>query len=226
VGLGLGAQALDRLQRDPAVRNELYHYRRLDRKHDLPYLGGYSRNGETIYIDRHLPEELEYDLDGRKRKFRPDRFLEMHESWEKTLIDRCGYTYDGAHRVATGVERRAVLAAGLDWSAYSNALKPFIKADERERLEKVPADLDMTPYQSPPVDHALVERMQAAMGAERKYSKAEASYADNRGSGPRHCGPRRGWVSGACAHFEVPRACELVRGVIVPEGLCKYWEAK
>jgi hypothetical protein len=223
---GMSSQALERIQQDPALRGQLHRYRSLDREHDLPYLAGYSRDGSTIYIDRHLPEELEYELDGRKRPFRPDRFLEIHEGWEKTLIDRLGYTYDGAHRVATGAERRAVLAAGLDWSAYSNALKPYIKADEHEHLEKVPADLDMTPYLSPPVDHALVERMQAAMGGERKHSKAEASYASNKGIGSRHCGPRRGWPTGDCEHFEAPRTCDLVRGVIAPEGLCKYWSAK
>ena len=29
---------------------------KLDRRHDIPYLAGYSRNGKTIYIDRHMPK--------------------------------------------------------------------------------------------------------------------------------------------------------------------------
>jgi len=30
----------------------------LDRKHDIPYLAGYSLDGKTIYIDRHLPRKM------------------------------------------------------------------------------------------------------------------------------------------------------------------------
>ena len=30
--------------------------RKLDRRYDIPYLAGYSRNGKTIYIDRHMPK--------------------------------------------------------------------------------------------------------------------------------------------------------------------------
>ena len=29
---------------------------KLDRRHDIPYLAGYSRDGKTIYIDRHMPK--------------------------------------------------------------------------------------------------------------------------------------------------------------------------
>ena len=30
--------------------------KKLDRKHDIPYLAGYSLDGKIIYIDRHMPE--------------------------------------------------------------------------------------------------------------------------------------------------------------------------
>jgi predicted metal-dependent RNase len=30
----------------------------LDRKHDIPYLAGYSLDGDTIYIDRHMPNSF------------------------------------------------------------------------------------------------------------------------------------------------------------------------
>jgi len=28
-------------------------------KHDIPYLAGYSKDGKTIYIDRHMPDGVE-----------------------------------------------------------------------------------------------------------------------------------------------------------------------
>lgn len=225
---GLNSQALDRLLEDRAVREELWRHREINREFDLPYLGGYSKDGATIYIDCHLPEKLSYDLDGRKKEFAPDQFLRRHEALEKTLIDVCGYSYEKSHQAATAYEKRGVLErlGPGSWEGYSKALDPFIKADQVERLESVPADLDMTPYWAPPVNHTLIARMQAAMGAERRYSKAEAAYSDTRGVGSRHCGPVRGWPTGDCEHFEAPRSCALVRGAIAPRGGCRLWEAK
>src|ERR1700724_622940 len=44
---------------------------KLDRRHDIPYLAGYSRNGKTIYIDRHMPKWFTF----RGRRINTDRFL-------------------------------------------------------------------------------------------------------------------------------------------------------
>ena len=33
---------------------------KLDRDHDIPYLAGYSKNGKTIYIDRHMPKSFSF----------------------------------------------------------------------------------------------------------------------------------------------------------------------
>ena len=30
--------------------------KKVDRRHDIPYLAGYSKNGKTIYIDRNMPK--------------------------------------------------------------------------------------------------------------------------------------------------------------------------
>ena len=37
--------------------------KKLDRAHDVPYLAGYSLDGKTIYIDRHMPRA--FKLRGR-----------------------------------------------------------------------------------------------------------------------------------------------------------------
>jgi hypothetical protein len=56
----------------------------LDRKHDIPYLADYSKDGKTIYIDRHMPSSFRYD----GRDVNTDRYLILHEEVEKTLIDQ------------------------------------------------------------------------------------------------------------------------------------------
>lgn len=215
---GLNSQALDRLLANDAVREGLYHYRPINREYQIPYVGGYSKDGDTIYVDSHLPERVTLELDGRERDIDPVQFLRMHEALEKTLIDVLGYSYEQAHQAATGYERRGVLqhlGPGW-WTPYQMMWRPFIHTDEHEALKRVPASLDMTPYVSPPADARLIERMQAAQGAARRYSKSEANYSDT-GTKAEHCS--------ICEHYERPRACSLVRGVILPGGWCKYWEA-
>jgi hypothetical protein len=136
---GLSSQAIDRLLKNPEVATRLFRLKKLDREYDLPYLGGYSEDGETIYIDRHLPEELTYEHDGQKKTFNPDHFIERHEEFEKAVMDACNWAYGHAHQAANGYERRGVLAAGMLWVPYNEVLKPFIKADEHEKLKKVMA---------------------------------------------------------------------------------------
>ena len=69
------------LMMDRALDAILRRVRKLDRAHDIPYLAGYSMDGKTIYIDRHLPPSFKY----RGRTIEVDRFLIMHEEVEKTL---------------------------------------------------------------------------------------------------------------------------------------------
>jgi hypothetical protein len=149
-----------RLEKDSEVRRLLHRYERLDDTYDLPYLAGYSKDGKIIYIDRHLPEQLSYHHDGKFREYRPRPFIIDHESFEKAVIDALSWKYAHAHQAATGYERRAVLKAGLIWQPYQEAYRPYIKADEHEKLKRVPADLDLTPYLDDP---RLLARMKKVM---------------------------------------------------------------
>jgi hypothetical protein len=135
---------------------------RLDREHDIPYLAGYSQDGKTIYIDRHLPHTLHTG----KRDVDTDRFLILHESVEKTLIDQLGLHYLHAHQIALRSEEAAVRASGLTWRDYDRFMQKYIKRAGDERLSKVPADLDTKPYRDEH-DDDLLRRMEAAVAAER-----------------------------------------------------------
>ncbi len=130
---------------------------RLDREHDIPYLAGYSQDGRTIYIDRHLPETFSH----RGKKVGVDRYLILHETVEKTLIDELNLHYLHAHQIATRAEEAAVRADRILWSAYDSFMQRYVKDIGDERLTEVPADLDLKPYRDEH-DQDLIERMEVA----------------------------------------------------------------
>ena len=128
--------------------------KRIDRKHDIPYLAGYSRDGKTIYIDRHMPKAMTY----AGREIDTDRYLILHEEVEKALIDQLNLHYLHAHQIATRAEQAAVRAAGIRWRDYDRFMQKYVKRIGDERLSKVPADLDLKPYRDEH-DDDLVRRM-------------------------------------------------------------------
>jgi hypothetical protein len=131
---------------------------RFDRKHDIPYLAGYSLDGKTIYIDRHMPASFKF----KGRTINTDRFLVLHEEVEKTLIDQLGLHYLHAHQIATRAEEAAVRAAGLEWRDYDRFMQKFVKRIGDERLSKIPRDLDTKPYRDEH-DDDLLRRMLACV---------------------------------------------------------------
>jgi hypothetical protein len=127
----------------------------VDHSHDIPYIAGYSKDGRTIYIDRHLPRSFRsWSL---KRVYVAP-FLVTHEVVEKALLDQLELHYLHAHQIALRTERAAVEAAGGSWTAYEGFMKKYEKAIEEEKLEKVPGDLDLTPYRDEK-DFAVLEQL-------------------------------------------------------------------
>lgn len=146
--------------------------------YDIPYLAGYSKGGDTIYIDRDL-EPFVHD----GRTISTDQFLKLHEHVEKSVIDALldsdefdrrvlldclgmksprDRVYFHAHGVATCVELFAVQGAlgAVGLAAYNQFMKTQVKRAEDERIRRVPADLDMTPYAG---DDVMDRRLRAAM---------------------------------------------------------------
>jgi hypothetical protein len=77
------------LMMDRALDAICRRVKKFDRKHDIPYLAGYSLDGKTICIDRHMPASFKFK--GRTDQLgcisiNTDRFLVLHEEVEKTLI--------------------------------------------------------------------------------------------------------------------------------------------
>jgi len=142
------------LMMDRALDAVVRRAKKLDRAHDIPYLAGYSRDGKTIYIDRHMPKTMTYD----GREIDTDRYLILHEEVEKTLIDQLNLHYLHAHQIASRAEQAAVRAAGIRWRDYDRFMQKNVKHIGDEKLKKVPPDLDLKPYRDEH-DYDLVQRM-------------------------------------------------------------------
>jgi hypothetical protein len=151
---------LSNFQLTHAVEEIMKHVR-LDRTWDIPYLAGYSVDGKTVYIDRHLPRT--YRSHGRT--VRVDPFLILHESVEKSLVDHLHIHYQHAHQIALRAERAAVAAAKLSWRPYNQFMLKFIKDAAHEKLRRVPPNLHLKPYWDEK-DTALIRAMQKAIHAE------------------------------------------------------------
>lgn len=143
---------------DRALDAILRRVKKLDRNHDIPYLAGYSLDGQTIYIDRHLPRSFKF----RGRTIQVDRYLILHEEVEKTLIDQLSLHYLHAHQIATRAEQAAVRADRIEWRAYDLFMQKYVKRIGDERLTEVPADLDLKPYRDEH-DYDVLKRIQTAL---------------------------------------------------------------
>jgi hypothetical protein len=146
------------LMLDRALDAVVRRAKHLDRGHDIPYLAGYSKDGKTIYIDRHMPRTMKF----RGREIDTDRYLILHEEVEKTLIDQLNLNYLHAHQIAARAEEAAVRAAGILWRDYDRFMQKHVKKISDERLTKVPADLDLKPYRDEH-DLDLLKRMHEAV---------------------------------------------------------------
>jgi hypothetical protein len=104
--------------------------RAVSHDYDIPYIAGYSIDGKTIFIDRHLPRTIRWLL----KTVRVEPFLLTHEIVEKALLDELRLHYLHAHQIAVRAERDAVKAAGVSWWAYQSFMKKHEKQIEEEKL--------------------------------------------------------------------------------------------
>jgi hypothetical protein len=149
----LGEREYDRALHDPRFQAVLARGFAVSFDYDVPYLGGYSRDGGTIYIDKDTPEQIKRGK--RIYRLRPNglvRGILTHEHWEKTAMLAWGCGYDPAHELATHAENRfARDVLGMDPAEYEDVWKPVIRMAEKKlhaQAAQLPPDLDRTPYES------------------------------------------------------------------------------
>jgi hypothetical protein len=127
---------------------------KVSRDYDIPYIAGCSRDGHTVFIDRHLPRTFRWLM----KTIRVEPFIVTHEIVEKALLDELRLHYLHAHQIALRAEHDAVTAAGISWWAYQRFMKKHEKEISEERIKKVPATLDLRPYRDEK-DFSILQRL-------------------------------------------------------------------
>jgi len=115
---------------------------KVDRQHDVPYLGGCSRDGKTVYLDRNVPRSFT----SKGRRINAEPFLVLHEAVERSLLMHLGLRYQFAHQIALRAEQAAVRAAGISWHDYNSFTQKYAKQADDETIRRPPVDLDLDPY--------------------------------------------------------------------------------
>ncbi len=116
---------------------------KVNKSYEIPYLAGYSKDGKTIYIDKRFRPVFRLK-DGRGMDTM--KYLVIHEKTEKIIEQITSYTYQYAHGLATGVERKAVESDGYPWDEYDRYMKYEIKRlSKLDRKTPIPKDYDEKP---------------------------------------------------------------------------------
>lgn len=133
---------VQRILKDGRFLSRLEKPVRIDCKHEIPYVAGYSKNGRTVYFDRDYHPFFNW-----KGKIIDTRdYILIHEVSEKAIIDLYGLRYQAAHHIATHIEAKVVAEHGINWWSYTRFIHPQIKHIYHEKVRDVPKDLDLTPY--------------------------------------------------------------------------------
>jgi hypothetical protein len=115
--------------------------------YDIPYAGGYSVDGQTIYIDKDIPEYFTA-YDGKIYPLRA--ILINHEHAESVWLQlEPGKTYNEAHLEATKEDIEYMLDRDIPVDEYYGALAWHVDHclhKWQEGVAKLPPDLDMRPY--------------------------------------------------------------------------------
>jgi hypothetical protein len=123
---------------DPRVEKRVKERVKVDHTHDIPYIAGYSRDGKTVYVDRHFPLKMdEVDI---------LPYILTHEKTEKALLDYFHLDYEQAHHLATHAERMHANEDGINWKYYEGHCDKYERPLDHEKIQKVPNDLDLEPY--------------------------------------------------------------------------------
>ncbi len=138
---------------------------KVDTSFDIKYIGGYSTDGKTVYLDRDFPKTL--NINGKEVDC-VESIAKHHELTEKWMVGE-GYTYQYAHIIANKIEREYVESLGVDWSEYDKEVKKYIHQIFSKTLLASPPDLDLAPYSESKDTEALHEIRDSTQQAEQSY---------------------------------------------------------
>ena len=140
---------------------------KVNRRFDIPYLAGYSRDGRTVYLDRHLPKFLRV---GGRRDLQICTYVILHETIEKALVDQLKLVYQDAHQIAQRVEQAVIRAAKVSWRNYNAFIQKQVDRVLANPSPRLPPDLDLEPYRDEQ-DWDELRRMQGAKPTMREKTR-------------------------------------------------------
>ena len=195
----------------------------LDVSCDIPYTGGVSVDGKTVYIDRTIYRKV---MDGKVsvRGMSPRQLITVwieHEHAEKAIDDgdNPADAYQAAHGFATCKEEETVRHMGVNPKRYEEAIKPALLRCIARDPKQPPKDLWCGPYLDEPTPRdkeiLRVFRSKGVLDAFKK-SKLEMNYG------------MRGNECRKCVHFgggELAQ-CEVVCGLVRADRGCDAWKGK
>lgn len=115
----------------------------VSRKFQVPYLGGASKDGETIYIDMRFPTSY-LQRDGKI--VHPIPYLVRHEVYESQLMKQ-GIEFNTAHRLSAQHEKEQLRHSRIDVKQYyENIYKWVMDTIHQIDAKKLPPDLNLQPY--------------------------------------------------------------------------------
>lgn len=200
----------------------------LDTGHDIPYTGGNSVDGKTVYIDRRLFADVmsgQCAVRGLKPKQLIQAWIEHeHTEWAVDAGDNPVQTYPAAHEYATAKEDRLydqILGEGAH-DRVEAAIRPWLEAVAARDPGKLPHDLWAGPYLDDPTprDRELLRIMRSKGVVDAsKLSKQSVDY----GMGPQRC-LNCSMFQGSADKRIAP--CDTVSGPVRAELWCKKWAPK
>jgi hypothetical protein len=200
----------------------------LDLSNDVPYTGGVSVDGMTVYIDRSAVAELKTNKTG-VRGMSPRQVIAVwceHEHAEKAAEDgdNPADAYLAVHGVATCKEEESVRLMGVNPDRYEEAIKPLLLRTMARDPEDPPKDLWCGPYLDDPTprDKELL-RIFRAKGVLDAFKKSKV--AMNYGMRGHECRKCVHFGDGKPVHGDLAQ-CEVVCGLVRANRGCDAWKGK
>lgn len=131
----------------------------VDCTYEMPtgYGAGYSKDGETIYLDCRLKRTFTLK---DERSMDTTKYVVFHEAGEKYFEDTYGYKYPYAHEKITGLERKEVESDKFPWDEYQSYILNEIKRIKKlDANAPIPENFDDKPERDSR-DYSLIKTMQ------------------------------------------------------------------
>lgn len=118
----------------------------LNTDYDIPYTGGFSQDGGTVYIDKRLPNTF---TDSRNHEVNVYQYLIIHEVVEQALMNVLKLDFNVAHLIAMGAQMYALAMDNVAADEYFGFQQKYVDFNIKpDDIESVPPDLDLRPYEA------------------------------------------------------------------------------